>query len=98
MIGRVEELAAEADDVASSRTATGAEYRRGHHAFAAVDGRAVELRLPPEIAEAARRTPDTGASSRGAAWVRFEPSAWDDHDRDRLEAWFRVAWRLAGDR
>ena len=55
----------------------------------------IELRLGPEIAEAAARTPDTGSSSRGEAWVRFAPKTWDDMARDRLDAWFRVAWKLA---
>ena len=58
----------------------------------------MELRLGDEIAEAAMGTPDTGPSSRGPAWVRFSPAEWDDHAFDRLEAWFRVAWRLAGSR
>ena len=54
-----------------------------------------ELRLGNEITEAALRTPDTRPSTRGSAWVRFAPSDWDDMAFDRLEAWFRVAWRLA---
>lgn len=56
----------------------------------------VELRIGADIAEAARRTPDTAASARGEDWVRFAPSAWEEHASDRLQAWFRVAWRLAG--
>jgi hypothetical protein len=72
------------------------EYARGGVTFAtrpAPD--VVELRLGDEIAEAARRTPDTSPSERGPAWVRFAPRDWDEHAFDRLEAWFRVAWRLA---
>ena len=57
----------------------------------------IELRLGPEVADAARRTPDTHTSARGDDWVRFSPEEWDDHARDRLEAWFRVAWRFAGE-
>ena len=55
----------------------------------------IEVRLGQDIAEAALRTPDTHVSERGNAWVRFSPPAWDEHARDRAEAWFRVAWRMA---
>lgn len=74
------------------------DYANGDRVLAVVSRGAVELRLGPEIAEAARRTPDTDGSARGPDWVRFAPAEWDDHASDRLEAWFRVAWRLAGDR
>jgi hypothetical protein len=94
----VETLAAETDDISSIPTPTGADYLRNRRAFAAVDGAAVELRLLSDISEAARRTPDTSASARGEDWVRFAPATWDEHATDRLEAWFRVAWRFAGDR
>ena len=56
----------------------------------------LELRLGQEIGEAALRTPDTAPSDRGLAWVRFSPAQWDEHAFDRLEAWFKVAWRMAG--
>lgn len=98
VLGLVQELAGEADDVTSTRTPTGAEYLRNGRAFAAVDSAAVELRLLSDIAQAARQTPHTAASTRGNEWVRFAPPSWDDHARDRLEAWFRVAWRFAADR
>ena len=72
------------------------EYSRDRVVFAArPEEDVMELRLGEEIGEAAMRTPDTGASSRGPAWVRFAPADWDDMAFDRLEAWFRVAWRLA---
>lgn len=75
------------------------EYVRNGVTFCSwVGDDAFELKLGADIAEAARRTPDTHASSRGDDWVRFAPSAWDDHAQDRLAAWFRVAWRFAGDR
>jgi len=93
----VETLATEAGDVTPTKTFSGTEYLRHGQAFAAVGGDAVELRLLADVAEAARRTPDASSSARGDEWVRFAPSAWDDHARDRLEAWFRVAWRFAGD-
>ncbi|MDP8904309.1 MAG: hypothetical protein M3N29_03175 [Chloroflexota bacterium] len=72
------------------------EYVRNGVVFAVCPSTdSVELRLGAEIAEAARRTPDTSGSSRGADWVRFSPKEWDDHATDRLDAWFRVAWRYA---
>jgi hypothetical protein len=74
----------------------GREYARGSVAFAQRTGEnVIELRLGAEIADAARRTPDTSASTRGDDWVRFAPSEWDEHACDRLRAWFLVAWRLA---
>lgn len=72
------------------------EYARTGVAFAERTGEeVVELRLGAEIGEAALRTPDTQPSTRGPDWVRFAPKTWDDHARDRLAAWFRVAWRMA---
>jgi hypothetical protein len=73
------------------------EYARAGITFAARPAEdVVELRLGEEIADAAMRTPDTGLSDRGPSWIRFAPRDWDDHAFDRLEAWFLVAWRLAG--
>lgn len=85
-------------DVEMASDAASVEYRRSQHAFAVASGDSVDLRLGAEIAEAARRTPDAHGSSRGDDWVRFTPHVWDQHASDRLEAWFRVAWRLAGRR
>jgi len=58
----------------------------------------IDLRLGAEIGEAALRTPDTQMSGRGPDWVSFTPRQWDSMAVDRLRAWFRVAWRLAGSR
>lgn len=89
-------LLEEAGDV---QTPVDREYARDGVVFAARPEEPVmELRLGEEIGEAAMRTPDTGPSSRGTAWVRFAPEVWDELAFDRLEAWFRVAWRLAGSR
>ena len=75
------------------------EYARQGVTFAARPSEDVmELRLGAEIADAAMRTPDAGPSERGAEWIRFAPAEWDKQAVDRLEAWFRVAWRLAGGR
>jgi len=76
-------------------TAGGSEYRRGDRAFAATEDRAAELRLHPEVAEAARRTSHTTPSKRGPGWVRFEPPSVDGFALDRAGAWFLSAWRAA---
>jgi hypothetical protein len=84
------------DEAGDVQSPTDGEYARGGVTFAARPAEAViELRLGEDIAEAAVRTPDTGPSGRGPAWVRFAPQEWDEHAFDRLEAWFLVAWRLA---
>ena len=72
------------------------ELARDGVVFAArLDPAAVELRLGAEIAEAAVNTPHARQSARGDAWVTLAPDDWDDAS-DRLEAWYFVAWRLAG--
>ena len=84
------------DEAGDVTTPTDREYARDEVIFATRPEEGVfELLLGEEIAEAALRTPDTAVSSRGSAWVRFAPTDWDDMAFDRLEAWFRVAWRLA---
>ncbi len=72
-----------------------AEYRRGGNLFATAEGNHVELRLQPEIADAARHTPSTAACARGEEWVTFAPPELDRHAVDRAEAWFLSAWRGA---
>ena len=66
-------------------------------AFAALGPSGVEVRLDPPIAAAARRTPDTGPSSRGPEWVRFNPRELDGHAVDRLRAWLELAYRRAAE-
>jgi hypothetical protein len=83
-------------DVSRSLEDTTLEYLRKGMTFAVLDADAAELRLHLEVAEAARRTPSTGASSRGPEWVRFAPAQLDQHALDRAEAWFLSAWRAAG--
>jgi hypothetical protein len=93
---QLSELAAQAGDVELTDEH---EYSRSGAVFAVIPSPAVvELRLGPEIAEAAARTPDTRISQRGDAWVRFTPRTLDDMAADRLKAWFLVAWRQAGTR
>jgi hypothetical protein len=84
------------DEAADVQVLASREYARNGVAFAHRTGEEViDLRLSSDIAEAAMRTPHTHLSDRGDGWVRFAPATWDDHARDRLGAWFRVAWRLA---
>jgi hypothetical protein len=90
------DLLDETDDVQTLATR---EYARNGIAFAhRTDEEVIELRLGAEIADAALRTTATQPSNRGADWVRFAPKAWDEHAVDRLQAWFRIAWKLAAGR
>lgn len=96
--GTLRELFDELADKAGADTAaspSGCQYLRDGRAFAAIDTDAAEVRLDPEIAEAVLRTPSTAASPRGPGWVRFAPPEFDQHARDRAEAWFLSAWRAA---
>ena len=70
-------------------------WSRGGTAFAARSGAGMEFRLDAAIGAAARRTPDTAASNRGADWVAFRPSELDQYAEDRLRAWFLAAARRA---
>jgi hypothetical protein len=89
----LDSLVDEAGDVESP---TDREFARDGVVFATRPAdNVMDLRLGDEIAEAALRTPDTTPSERGPAWVHFAPQAWDEFAFDRLEAWFRVAWRMA---
>jgi hypothetical protein len=96
--GLAEALAELADgpaDVQGAKSGTTTDYARAGTIFALASEDAVELRLAADIADAARRTPDTTASDRGDEWVRFSPRSLDGHARDRLAAWFLIAYRLA---
>jgi hypothetical protein len=72
-------------------------FERAGTPFAAMDGDALEVRLDPAVAAAALRTPDTDASSRGPAWVRFSPPKLDRMAIDRATSWLEYAWRHARD-
>jgi len=93
-------LADAADEFPDVTAAAGAagqtEYYVGERVVVVLesDGSA-SFRLDPAVAAAARRTPDTGASDRGAEWVRFAPAALDAHAVDRARAWFGSAARRA---
>jgi len=88
-------LAGEVAEVTSADVLEATEYRRGARTFAVVEGRAADVRLNPEVAEAARRTSYTTLSTRGPGWVRFEPPSVDEFAMDRAGAWFLSAWRAA---
>ena len=92
-------LAALVDEAGDVEELGDGELTRNNAVFAArPQPGIIELRLMPDISEAALRTASTGLSARGADWITFAPPEWDQHATDRLEAWFRVAWRFAGDR
>lgn len=95
LIGLFERLAQELSEVTVAGSTESPEYRRGERVFAAVADGAVEMRLHPEVAEAAQRTSHTTVSGRGAGWVRFEPPSVDGFALDRAGAWFLSAWRAA---
>src|SRR5262245_2339206 len=83
--------------VASEDAASGMMvYRRGEREIARMDAQALEVRLPPDVADAASRTPDTVAIGGEPGWIRFTPTSAERHVADRAEAWFRTAWRHAG--
>lgn len=82
----------EPDDLSVTR------YRRRESVFARVSRAALELRLPLDIREAVLRTPGTSAIPDRQGWLRFEPAPGELNVEDRAEAWFRTAWRYAGDR
>ena len=83
------------DEIGEVEVSASREYAHDGIPFAwRPEEEVLEVRLGVDIAEAALRTPDTHVSERGDAWVRFSPPEWNEHARDRAEAWFRVAWRL----
>jgi hypothetical protein len=95
LAGLFQRLASEVADVLVVATPSVTEYRRGDRPFAALEGGVAEVRLNPEVAEAAQRTSHTTSSTRGSGWVRFEPPSVDEFVMDRAGAWFLSAWRAA---
>jgi len=83
--------------VTAATSANATVWEASGEPFAALDGRAAEFRLRPDMVRAALRTPGTRASDRGPDWVVFEtPTEPDRYDVDRLRSWFEMAARLAG--
>lgn len=95
LAGLFTRLEQELAEVTVQHSSEGTEYRRRDRPFAAVGERGVEVRLHPEVAEAARRTSHTTPSGRGPDWIRFEPPSVDRFVLDRARAWFLSAWRAA---
>jgi hypothetical protein len=91
----VERLIGELEGVSQREIGGAIEYQRGGTPFAILRGRQIDLRLRPDIAEAALRTPSTSASARGDAWISFEPNPNEPQDVDRLRAWLTIGWRTA---
>ncbi len=99
LAGLLDEAATEAG-VEGERGADGATAWNGvvgPFAILSADGRSVEFRLDPTLADAAVRTPDTVSSERGSAWVTFAPRELDGPAVDRLRAWFAAAARRSGE-
>jgi len=94
----VAELAAELGDTSAVGDHGVVAYQRAEQEFARVSADALEVRLPEDIAEAALRTPDTSMVVGSGGWVRFTPRGTERHVTDRAAAWFRTAWRYAGER
>jgi hypothetical protein len=94
-------LEEEAADLAGTEPTLGPDgsltWVRTGRTFAAVsaDGTSAEFALDPAVADAATRTPDVRASSRGSGWVAFVPHELDDHAADRAVAWLASAHRRA---
>jgi hypothetical protein len=90
--------AASLDVVAEPMPGGGTDWRSGETVFASLDadGRVASFRLDAVLAAAAQRTPDTGPSGHGPAWVTFAPTVIDGHAVDRATAWFLAAARRAG--
>ena len=90
------ELASDLDNISTVSEGGATTYSRGGALFARASATSLEVRLPGDIAEAALRTPDT-ATAEERGWIRFTPGDAERHVTDRAEAWFRTAWRHAGD-
>lgn len=92
----VERIANELGPGVARREVGGAtEYLRAGSPFAVLRGATIELRLRPDIAEAALRTPGTAPSARGPDWITFHPNSDAPQDADRLRAWLTIGWRTA---
>jgi hypothetical protein len=99
--GVLEEAAAGLAEVDVATGAVGSlQWSRAGQVFAVLgaDGSSAEFALDPAVAAAAARTPDVTPSGRGAGWVRFSPTALDDHGADRAAAWFASGHRRAAGR
>ena len=81
----------------STQTGSATIWSIGGTVFAVLDAGVAEFRLDVPVAAAARRTPDTSASSRGEEWVAFRPAVMDQQAADRATAWFQVGVRRATD-
>jgi hypothetical protein len=90
-------LAGELDEVTSSSEGDTVVYARSGVEFARTTGASLRVRLPVDIADAARNTPDTALDPDDRGWLIFSPSTDERHVTDRASAWFRIAWKHAND-
>lgn len=91
----LDDLASEFADVVRVERPDGVSYEVAGRPFARLLGARTEFRLRPDIAAAAARTGDSGASPLGPEWVAVSPRTFDQYALDRLQAWFELAHRLA---
>jgi hypothetical protein len=87
------EVAAEAPGTTADTDGATTIWSMAGRPFAVLAGDTMEFRLDPVIGEAARRTPGTTVSARGADWVAFRPGELDQYAEDRARAWFLAAAR-----
>jgi len=92
---RLAEVADEMDGVTRRTAGDAVEYLLNGVLFAVAHADRAELRLKPDIADAALRTPDVRPSPRGGGWVELAPRDVDAFAIDRAESWFESAARLA---
>jgi hypothetical protein len=97
LAGLCAELAAELDEVTSSSEGAAVVYSRSGVEFARTSGSTLRVRLPVDIADAARNTPDTALDPDDRGWLVFSPTDDERHVTDRASAWFRIAWKHAQD-
>ena len=96
--GQLLRILAEAGDMLGARGDSGVDgavWSVGALPFVVLSGDIAEFHLDRTLASAARRTPSTTPSPRGADWVAFSPSEIDRFAEDRLRAWFGAAYRRA---
>jgi hypothetical protein len=89
---------AELEGVERTATADGDELRVGDRLIAVLAWDRLDVVLDAAVADAAQRTPNVTAGSRGSGWVTFQPPVLDRFALDRAEAWLRLAHRGASAR
>jgi hypothetical protein len=94
----IESTAATFGDIDVEAAQEGSEYSTRGVVFASVGPVSASFLLPADVARGALGTPDTAPSPLGAGWIRFTPPTLDRFAVDRVQAWFVLAHRMAGQR